>query len=132
MLSFQYIPYREHASLPTEEKLKKILKITKQDKIILMQGKLKPDEEAKLIEETMSQITKSFSGISFCSINPSQQQNGNKEEKNIRTKLKDSIYNMTLGRRDMLTIIGPANIVREIRRNPNKIDLLVNQSRRRK
>jgi len=131
MLSFQYLPYREHSSLSTDEKLKKILKITKQDKIILMQGKLKPDEEAKLIEETMSQITKAFSGISFCSINPAQQNASNKD-KHFRTKFKDSLYNMTLGRRDMLTIIGPANIVREIRRNPNKIDLLVNQSRRRK
>ena len=131
MLSFQYLPYREHSSLSTDEKLKKILKITKQDKIILMQGKLKPDEEAKLIEETMSQITKAFSGISFCSINPAQQ-NGSNKDKDFRTKFKDSLYNMTLGRRDMLTIIGPANIVREIRRNPNKIDLLVNQSRRRK
>ncbi len=51
MLSFQYIPYREHSSLNTDEKLKKILRITKQNKIILMQGKLKPNEEAKLIEE---------------------------------------------------------------------------------
>jgi len=129
MLSFQYIPYREHSSLNTDEKLKKILRITKQNKIILMQGKLKPNEEAKLIEETMSQITKNFAGISFCSINPNQ--NGN-VEKRFSEKFKDSLYNATLGRRDMLTIIGPATIVREIRKNPNKIDLLVNQSRRRR
>jgi len=130
MLSFQYIPYREHSSLSTEEKLKRILRITKQNKIILMQGKLKPNEEAKLIEETMSQITKNFAGISFCSINPNQQ-NGN-GEKRLSEKFKDSLYNATLGRRDMLTIIGPASIVREIRKNPNKIDLLVNQSRTKK
>jgi len=131
MLSFQYIPYREHSSLPTDEKLKKILKITKQDKIILMQGKLKPNEELRLVEESMQQMTKGVAGVSYCVITPAQQ-NGNKEKKTIGTKLKDSVYNATLGRRDMLTIIGPPTIVREIRRNPNKIDLLVNQSRRRK
>jgi hypothetical protein len=122
--------YREHSPLSTEEKLKKILRITKQNKIILMQGKLRADEEARLIEETMSQITKNFAGISFCSINPNKQ-NGNGEKK-FSEKLKDSIYNVAFGRRDILTIIGPATIVREIRKNPNKIDLLVNQSRKKR
>ena len=65
MISFQYMSYREHANLLTEEKLKRILKITKQNKIILMQGRLKAHEEAELIEKTMSQITRDFAGISF-------------------------------------------------------------------
>jgi|TARA_Y100000310_G_scaffold344486_1_gene457509 hypothetical protein len=123
------MPYREHSSLDTDAKLKKILKISKQNKIILMQGRLKPYEEARLIEETMSQITKKFAGISFCTINPATQ-NGNKKTKPkpFATKLKDSLYNVTLGRRDILTIIGPASIVKDIRKNPNKIDLLINQA----
>ncbi len=129
MISFQYMPYREHSNLLTEEKLKRILKITKQNKIILMQGRLKAHEEAELIEKTMSQITRDFAGISFCVINP--QQNG-KQQVPFSTKLKNSIYNMTIGKRDFLTIIGPATIVREIRKNPTKIDLLINQSKRRK
>ena len=95
-----------------------------------MQGRLKPSEEAKLIEETMSQITKSFSGISFCTINPSQQ-NGRPVKKTFSKKLKDSFYNMTLGKRDVLTIIGPASIVKEIRKNPSKIDLLLQSKKKR-
>ena len=124
------MPYREHSNLDTEEKLKRILRVTKQQKIILMQGKLKPNEEARLIEETMSQITKDFAGISFCTINPN---NGNgKEQEKVTTKLKNNLYNMTLGKRDFLTIIGPASIVREIRKNPTKIDLLLNQTKRKR
>jgi hypothetical protein len=124
------MPYREHSHLETDEKLKRILRVTKQQKILLMQGKLKPDEEARLIEETMGQITKEFAGISFCTINPS---NGNgKEQESFTTKLKNNIYNRTLGKRDFLTIIGPATLVREIRKNPTKIDLLLHQQTRRK
>lgn len=119
------MPYREHATLDTNEKLKRILRITKQNKIILMQGKLKPREEARLIEETMSQITKSFAGISFCTINPNS--NGNKKSFSFR----DSFYNMTFGKRDVLTIIGPANVVKEIRKNPSKIDIFLQSKRRR-
>ncbi|MCD4759704.1 DUF2073 domain-containing protein [archaeon] len=126
MLSFQYLPYREYSGLTTDDKFKKIFNIVKKNKIVLMQGRLKPQEEAQLIEETMSQITKKFSGISFCTIQPGQ--NGKKISKKDDSKvpmvLKNTFYNMFFKNRDTLTIIGPANIVREIRKNPNRIDLL--------
>jgi hypothetical protein len=122
MISFQYIPYREHSKLDTNRKLNKIFKILRKNKIALMQGKLKPAEEALLIERTMSQITKDFPGISFCTIYP--EENNNKKNQ-IGKKLKNTIYNFILGNRDCLTIIGPASIVKEIRKNPNKIDLLI-------
>ena len=129
MLSFQYLPYREYSNLTTDEKFKKIFGIVKKNKIVLMQGRLKPHEEAQLIEETMSQITKKFSGISFCTIQPGQT-NGEsvdekpKENSKMPMVFKNMFYNTLFRNRDTLTIIGPANIVREIRKNPNRIDLL--------
>lgn len=123
MISFQYIPYREHSRLETEKKLNKIMKIVRKNKIVLMQGKLKSSEEAQLIEKTMGQITKDFPGISFCTIYP-ENSNGNKKKNQLHDKLKESVYNLILGNRDCLTIVGPASIVTEIRKNPNKIDLL--------
>lgn len=123
MISFQYVSYREHSKLDTNRKLSRLLNIVKKNKIALMQGKLKPSEEAQLIERTMSQITKDFTGISFCTVYP--ETNQNKNGRKLPAKLKNSIYNMVLGNRDCLTIIGPATIISEIRKNPNKIDLLL-------
>ncbi len=120
MLSFQYLPYREYARLTMDEKFKKIFNIVKKNKIVLMQGKLKPQEEAQLIEETMTQITKKFAGISFCTIQPDQINNGKSKNSSL---FKDVFYNLVFKNRDTLTIIGPASIVREIRKNPNRIDL---------
>ena len=128
MISFQYMPYSEHSSLKTEEKLNRILRITKQNKILLMQGRLKPHEEAKLIEETMSQITRSFTGISFCTISPV---NPNGRPRSFASRVRDNIYYNTFGKREVLTIIGPATIVKEIRKNPSKIDILLRSGRRR-
>lgn len=122
MISFQYIPYREHSRMDAEKKLNKIMKIVRKNKIVLMQGKLKASEEAQLIEKTMGQITKDFPGISFCTVYP--ELNGNKKNNQLHTKIKNSVYNLVLGNRDCLTIVGPASIVTEIRKNPNKIDLL--------
>ena len=124
MLSFQYLPHREYSGLDVEEKLKMIFKIVKKNKIVLMQGRLKPQEEARLIEETMGQITKRFSGISFCTILP-EQQNGKKKAKSNSPIIKNMFYNMFMKNRDTLTIIGPANLVKEIRKNPNRIDLML-------
>lgn len=121
MLSFQYLPYREYSGLTMDQKFKKIFGIVKKNKIVLMQGRLKPQEEAQLIEETMTQITKRFAGISFCTIQPNQ--NGKRGGAKGSSMFKDTFYNLFLKNRDTLTIIGPANIVREIRKNPNRIDL---------
>ncbi|MBT6995058.1 DUF2073 domain-containing protein [Candidatus Woesearchaeota archaeon] len=126
MLSFQYLPHREYAGLDTEEKLKKVFKIVKKDKIVLMQGRLKPHEEALLIEQTMGQITKKFSGISFCTILPDQNGKGKKSDGKVPLVLKNAFYNVFMKNRDTLTIIGPANLVKEIRKNPNRIDLMMN------
>ena len=128
MLSFKYIPYREHSVLNTDQKLNKIFNIVRRDKIVLMQGKLKPQEEAKLIERTMGQITKDFTGISFCTVYP----NGNNKKKNssvVKSATRavgDIMYKSFMGKRDCLTIVGPANIVKDIRKNPSQIDLFIN------
>ena len=38
--------------------IKYLLNIVKENKIVLMQGRLNPEEETKLIQETMSSIKK--------------------------------------------------------------------------
>jgi hypothetical protein len=128
MLSFKYISYREHSSLSSDQKLNKIFSIIKKDKIVLMQGKLKPEEEAKLIERTMGEITKDFTGISFCTID-SVPKKGRKKKKDFFQKAGDMIseklYNAVMGKREGLTIVGPATIIKDIRKNPSQIDLFI-------
>ncbi|MBT3395102.1 DUF2073 domain-containing protein [archaeon] len=134
MITFQYIPYREHSGLETEAKLNRIIDVVMDERIVLLEGRLRPDEEAQLIEKTMEVITKKFKGISFCTINPNQTQrkNGKKKEDPFSTKLKDGFYKILMGRREGLTIIGPATIIKEIRKDPSKIELLTKAPRRRR
>ena len=69
MLTLQYIPHHEFFGLDLDQKLKKVLKSVKEDKIILIDGKLDPSEESELIKKTMEQIDKKFKGIEIASIN---------------------------------------------------------------
>ena len=52
MLTLQFLPYQEIESLPLLERIQKILEPVKHDRIILLEGKLQPEEEAQLIQQS--------------------------------------------------------------------------------
>ena len=126
MLTLQYIPKNEIESLDSENKIRKLLSLVKEDKILLIEGRLSPAEEALLIESTMEQISKQFKGIEICTVYPQK-----KREVQFFDKLRKGVLNF-LGYRQGITIIGPATIIKDIKRDPTKIELLTrnNKSRR--
>ncbi len=127
MLTLQYIPFHEMENLSSERRIAKLLTIVKKNKIILMQGRLKAKEETSLIEKTMEEVNREFKGIELCTVYPTLDRHGN-----ISKQLKQAVTKMLMGDRDGLTIIGPATIVKEIKRNPDKIELLTHNLNPRK
>ena len=118
MLTLQYVPYTEMEVLSSEEKIDHLLDIVRGQSIVLMQGRLKPTEETKLIQRTMETIDKEFKGIEICTIYP--------EDKSIQAlkKVKKEFIKLMMGNREGITIIGPATVIKEIKKDPNKIQLL--------
>jgi len=123
-LILRFVPYGDIEILELDEKIKYLLDIVKDKNIVLMGGRLKPEEEAALIQKTMEGISKKFKGVELCTIFP--------EEKNLDLfrKIKKNFASMVLGNREGLTIIGPASIIKEIKRDPNKIQLFTVSTRR--
>lgn len=117
MLTLQYIPHHEFSQLIIDEKLKRILKGMKEGKILIIEGRMDPIEESELIKRTMQSIGKGFKGIEIASIN--YEFRGDFFE-----KVKRDIAHYLLRRRAGLTIVGPATVVKEIRKDPSKIELL--------
>lgn len=117
MLTLQFITYAEIENLSSPKRIKKIMDIVKKNKIVLLEGRLKQDEEKDLIEMTMEEIDDSFKGIELAVIHPEK-----KQEKLFR-KLRYRTISMLLGNRMGFTIIGPATVVKEIKRDPEKIQL---------
>mgnify|MGYP001605609388 CR=1 FL=1 len=115
MLTIQFIPYNQIAYLDSGEKIRKLLKEVKLNKIVLMQGRLNPSEETNLIQQTMEVIDEDFKGVEICTVYP--------YSKDTLGKVRPFL----LGSRDGVTVIGPASIVKEIRRNPNKIELFTTE-----
>ena len=125
-LTLQFVPYSDISSLNSIERIKKLLKVVLDNKIVLMQGRLKAEEESRLIEDTMALIgsVKGFRGIELAVLSP-------KESGSVVGNFKRGLARMLVGENDSITIIGPASVVREMRRDPNKIQLLKDKSRRR-
>ena len=123
MVTLQFVPYNEIAGLSSVGRIRLLLNIAKENKIVLLQGRLKREEEAELIQATMEEINKEFKGIELAVIDP------NSSKSVGISGFKDSIVNGLLGNRSGMTIIGPASVVKEIKKNPNKIELLTKESR---
>lgn len=117
MLTLRFVPYHEIEYLSSARRVHKLLDIVKENKIVLLDGRLRKEEEADLIEITMEKIDDKFKGIELAVINPE------KKDENVLRRMKSGFMNMVLGDRQGLTIIGPATIISEIRKNPDKIEL---------
>ena len=121
--SIQFMPHSEIRKDDSNERIRKILKIVLGNNILLLQGKLSPEEETRLIGDTMAMIghVKNFRGIELAVIS------GNGDE-GFFGRFRKGIANMISGGDlEAITIIGPATIVKEIKRNPKKIELFLNK-----
>ncbi len=126
MLTLRFVPYHEIEYLGSARRVHKLLDIVKENKIVLLEGRLKKEEEADLIEITMESIGSKFKGIELAVIDSEQ------KESNILRKLKANVMNMILGDRTGLTVIGPANIIAEIKKNPDKLELFTVEERKKR
>ncbi len=117
----QVIPFSELQSLSISERVKKILALVLGSKIVIIHGRLRAEEEARLIEDTMAMVDhiKNFKGIELAVIEP------NLEKENLFVRMKHGIAKTLVGDSSALTLIGPASIVKEIKKDPKKIELLL-------
>jgi hypothetical protein len=121
--SIQFLPYSEIRDLSSGDRIRKILNIILGNNILILQGRLKPDEETRLIEDTMAMIghIKDFKGIELAVIE------GNGKQSILDRFKKSIVTTLSGGDLSAITIIGPASIVKEMKRNPKKIELMLSK-----
>jgi len=120
-LTIQFLPYAEIELLDSSQRIKKLLQIILKDKVIIIQGRLRPEEETRLIEDTMALVgtIKGFKGIELAVISP------NPEDRTLVNKMKHGLAHMLVGQTDALTVIGPASVIREMKKDPSKLEIMM-------
>jgi len=120
-LTIHFMPYSEIVHEDSIGRIKKIMGLILAQKIIILQGKLLPNEEARLIENSMTLIgnIKGFQGIEI------EVLSGENENRGLFERVRHNLAKILVGEQDAITIIGPASIVKEMKKNPKKIELLL-------
>lgn len=99
-------------SMNSEEKIDYILSNVHKDKIIVLEDPLTPVEEKQLISQTMQSVSGKFSGIEVSSLGRE------------KSGFKNNLIKLLGGKIGGLTIVGPSSLVKELKRDPDKIRML--------
>ena len=116
-LKIKFLPYERM----NKTKLKDILKDLKANTIILIDAKLNPNEEAKLIEETMKKVSGKFSGIEMCSLDLTDI----RKDDTLGGRIKEKLIEKIIGKKRGLTVIGHAKIIKKIEKDPENLLLYI-------
>ena len=117
-IKIEFIAANVFASMSEREKMNFLLKSVKNKKIIVLERKLSSGEERTLITETMKHVDNKFSGIEISSLGTSPED------------VKSRIIEMLGGSTGGMTVIGPSNLVKKVKRDSNTISLLAGMKRR--
>ena len=120
-LTLQFMPFSDISRLDTVDRIKKLLKIVLDNKVVILQGKLKPDEETRLIENTMIMVgnIKGFKGVELAVISQDSGALGSLQ------KFRFGLAKALTGAQNCLTIIGPATVVKEMKKDPKKLEVMM-------
>ncbi|HEV8289667.1 MAG TPA: DUF2073 domain-containing protein [Candidatus Norongarragalinales archaeon] len=112
MVQIEFIGSHALSEKSSKQKINMIIGIVKRNRIAVLEEALSSQEEKMLIEETMENVGKSFSGIEVATLG-----------KSGVSQLQHALIKALGGRPSGLTVVGPSHLVREVKRDPGKLQL---------
>lgn len=120
-ITLDFLTHESMKDLTMSQRVTKIISRIKDNKIIVIDSHLSPQDEALLIQKTMEKVTKRFPGIEISSLS------AKKLDKNARVvdKVRDLLNKLIIGKERGITVIGPAKIIKEVKRSSDQISLFM-------
>lgn len=116
-MGVQVLSYELMKGLEKRDRIARILEIVKKKDIVMLEGRLDPDEESELITEALENVSGKFSGIEVAFLD-------SHKSEGILDKLRDTLLKVLARNRIGITVIGPSKVVKEIKMDPNKLEIL--------
>ncbi|HHQ45108.1 MAG TPA: DUF2073 domain-containing protein [Candidatus Altiarchaeales archaeon] len=111
-VKLEFISMEVFKSMSLEEKISYILEHVKQDKILVLDGAMTPQEESKLIEATMEKVSDDFPGIEVSTL----------QDRSLES-WRESLIRMLGGSPRGLSVIGPSRLVSKVKKDPRRITI---------
>ncbi len=110
-VQIEFLSAKAFNELEPEKRINTIITAVKKNKIIVLEEGLTREEERELFSRVMKEIGKSnrFTGIEIASLGQELD------------AFRSGIIKMLGGKAKGLTIVGPEKLVREVKRDPDKI-----------
>lgn len=116
-MGVQVLSYDFLSRLNSEDKLNRILEIVRKGEIVLIEGRLSSEEETILVSKALGNLSGKFTGVEIAFLDSNK-------SKSFLDKFKDSIIKIIAGNRMGVTVVGPSKLVKEIKMDPNKLEIL--------
>jgi hypothetical protein len=119
-MSLHIMPFTEIRDLSIPARVKKILNLVLGNRVVILQGRLRAEEEIRLIEDTMAMVDhiKDFKGIELSVIDQDAR------DASLMMRMRKGLARTLSGGVDnSLTVIGPAAIVKDIKKDPKKLEV---------
>jgi len=113
-LGIEFVSTKILSEMKNDEATEYLLKVIKKGDMIVLDEKLPPEQEKELFKRTMELIDDDFTGIEISSIGDNE------------SSWKNSIIRLLGGKTTGLTVIGSAKIIKKIKNEKDKINLLAN------
>jgi hypothetical protein len=116
-LGVQVLSYELMKNVESNKKVDKILDGVKSGDVVLIEGRLSSDEELELTTKALKNVSGKFSGVEIAFLSSTN-------SKSILEKVKDNIIKILAKDRFGITVVGPSKVIKEIKMDPNKLEIL--------
>ena len=117
MVNVQVLSYDLMNNLTSLAKVRKILQIVKKGDLVMLEGRLTVDEETSLISSALESVSGKFSGIEIAYLD-------SKKSIGFIDKFRERIIKLLAKDRIGITVVGPSKLVKDIKMNPDKLEIL--------
>lgn len=102
----------------TETRLHKILDILKDGDVVVIEGRLSHEEETTLVAHALENVSGKFTGIEIAYLDPKY------HTMSFLESIKEKLIMLLAKERLGITVIGPSKIIKEIKMDPQKLEVL--------
>jgi len=116
-MGVQVLAYDLIKDLSSSKRIEKIFNIVKNGDVVMLEGRIAPEEESELISKALASVSGKFTGIEVAFLN-------SKFNGGFLEKIKNSVINILAKERMGITVVGPSKIIGEIKMDPQKLEIL--------
>ena len=117
MAGVQVLSYDLMKRISSQERIKKILDIVRAGDVVMLEGRINPDEETTLISSALQNVSGKFSGIEIAYLD-------SKISNSFVEKVKNQLIKVLARDRIGITVVGPSKLIKEIKMDPHKLEIL--------